>query len=237
MKVVHCNAPQTRIIIIQATHIYLLHYHVSIMSDSDPIVTEDGIKAANTATEAFKETLHATATTSVDDSNGLLNFVASIRDFVKGVFSFFQENAWNTVLILILGWFLKIHLFDPWYDDLRNRRSYEAATDPNRTKSLNEDLRRIREQQQEEVRCKAKEAAEAKKKKKAEELEKKRIQQPGEELRGGSRLGGDGPRRRRRTTNHGSTGVSRSSFNPMDPSSSSTGGGYRPQSRNIQRGG
>jgi len=89
-----------------------------------------------------------------------------------------------------------------------------------RVSLLNEDLRRVREQQQVLADQRAKEAKELKAKKDAEERKKKKVTL---EKKGGKKLGG---------TNDTCTPAS---YNPLNPwSSQSTG--YRPTQRRVNRG-
>jgi len=155
-----------------------------------------------------------------------------------------HKNAWTIVFLIAGGYYLKNSVIDPYLAKYRAAKSHREATDPSRVKVLEADMRRVRAAQQEEAVRKAEEALESQRKKKLEEMEKKKIKHPMDDG-DGKRLGGGGGEyddddddREDKRPQRRHTSSTRPGYNPMDPSSGSTGGGYRATRRNVNtRGG
>jgi hypothetical protein len=63
------------------------------------------------------------------------------------VTSFLGDNGWPLLIILLLGWWLKVQAFDPWRERRRQARILRDAQKRERVEVLDKDLRRVREMQ------------------------------------------------------------------------------------------
>ena len=107
----------------------------------------------------------------------------------------------------------------PYLDETATKKSWEEATDPKRVSKLSEDEKRVRENQQLKMKELAAIAKENEQKKRLEQKERKRVKTPMESKAGkGQRLGRDTAT---------ASDNSRSSYDPMNPWSSSDGARYR----------
>lgn len=142
-----------------------------------------------------------------------------INDFATKINSginYLKGNAMPIVILLGIIYYVKSKVIKAGGASsfIKSKKS-----NPNRTKNLNEDMRRVRLQQQEIAMERAKVAAVERKAEEAEKKKKKNLK-----THGTSSSKGDG------------TKLGKADYNPMQPWSSNTRG-YRPARRNANRGG
>lgn len=143
---------------------------------------------------------------------------------------YLQQNAWTIVFALGGCYLAKVNVLDPWMEGRRQTASLRVIHDPTRVSSLQEDMRRVRAAQQEEVARLAQEAEEARRKKKLDAMEQKRVKTPLEAKGGLANRFNDTTSSRRSDSSAADGG----GYNPMNPSSGFSNG-YRAQKRVVRR--
>mmetsp|Transcript_6568 Transcript_6568/g.6168 ORF Transcript_6568/g.6168 Transcript_6568/m.6168 type:complete len:147 (-) Transcript_6568:31-471(-) len=120
----------------------------------------------------------------------VLKVLDFVHNFINTVWSKFADNGWNVIFTLIVGKLLKTHIIDPF---LKARSIYvnEAETNPDRVKSLREEMLRTRDAQQKLVKEQSLDIQKTSNASKLKSMEKKRVKHP-MEYKGGvaNRLGG-----------------------------------------------
>mmetsp|Transcript_19993 Transcript_19993/g.27417 ORF Transcript_19993/g.27417 Transcript_19993/m.27417 type:complete len:174 (-) Transcript_19993:612-1133(-) len=159
---------------------------------------------------------------------------------ISNTFAFIHQHAWSILFAAVVGYYIKVSYLDPYLEERNRQISYRDATNPHRVATLEQDMKRVREMQQEKHAAATSAAAQVEKKKKSEEMEQRRVKQPMEVRGGDGRRLGDGnsssSSSSRAGNNSSSSGSGGGGYNPMNPWSSSTSG-YRPARRNPNRGG
>eukprot|EP00549_Striatella_unipunctata_P024816 CAMPEP_0118698072 /NCGR_PEP_ID=MMETSP0800-20121206/14962_1 /TAXON_ID=210618 ORGANISM="Striatella unipunctata, Strain CCMP2910" /NCGR_SAMPLE_ID=MMETSP0800 /ASSEMBLY_ACC=CAM_ASM_000638 /LENGTH=133 /DNA_ID=CAMNT_0006597781 /DNA_START=36 /DNA_END=437 /DNA_ORIENTATION=- len=130
-------------------------------------------------------------------------------DLAFDLFRLIHANKWSIIFALIVVWQVKANFLDDYVAERRHQKSMEEANDPERVRILDRDRERRLEEMQERQRKSAMEAL------------KKKKDQPEQPV----------PKTKKKKPQPRSSG-----YNPMDPSSSSSSGpGYKPPKRKVQR--
>jgi len=106
---------------------------------------------------------------------------------LMGIPNWVRTNPWTSLFILIAAHYVFKNFVQPLLQELLDKWAF----DPNRTTKLQEEMKQIREWQQEKARERAIEADKVRKEKEEEEKAKKRAELERQRLKGGTRLGGE----------------------------------------------
>merc|ERR1712228_439888 len=99
----------------------------------------------------------------------LFDLLSTLFKDLQSILLTLRSNAWYIAIALLVIYYVHKAL-KPVIEERRKARSYAEATNPARVSTLNQDLKRVRLEQQEVANRKAKEASELKKKREAMEL-------------------------------------------------------------------
>jgi len=152
--------------------------------------------------------------------------------------NFLQKYGWYFIILFITIHYLKRNVFMPILSERQRKQNYKQATDPQRVAILQEQMIKVRLEQQRQAELKSNEAKEQKKLKKIQRLKETKVDQPlgKTNVGGGHRLGsGDDPSSS--STNRNSSSSSSTSYNPLMPSTGHAGPSYRPSRRSRPGGG
>mmetsp|Transcript_22712 Transcript_22712/g.33631 ORF Transcript_22712/g.33631 Transcript_22712/m.33631 type:complete len:153 (+) Transcript_22712:155-613(+) len=139
-----------------------------------------------------------------------------------------QSSGWYILFFAISLYYLRENVINPYIDQRKKKKNYEEATAPERVSRLREQMLKVREEQQIQALKKSQEAKEKRQLIKSIRLKETAVNQTSTTGRKfGSKSGDD---------NKGKP-TSRSSYNPLMPSSGSAGPSYRPSRRSAGGGG
>jgi len=131
-----------------------------------------------------------------------------------------QKYGWYIFFLVASVYYLRENVISPYITDRKKKKNYKEATAPERVAKLREHMLKVREDQQKQAQKKSQEAEERKLKKKAIGLKKSAVNSTDKKLVSASAEDkGKGK------------SLSRSSYNPLMPSSGSAGPSYRPARR------